>query len=82
MKTFKLLLLSFMVLSLTSCNKSNSKNHNDDNTTVDSREFYQLKVYTFDSASQMTTTDKYLNEAAAGDYDHLLGVTMKYVDVY
>ena len=63
MKTFKLLLLSFMVLSLTSCNKSNSKNHNDDNTTVDSREFYQLKVYTFDSPSQMTTTDKYLNEA-------------------
>ena len=25
---------------------------------------------------------KYLNEATAGDYDHLLGVTMKYVDVY
>ena len=26
--------------------------------------------------------EKYLNEATAGDYDHLLGVTMKYVDVY
>jgi hypothetical protein len=25
---------------------------------------------------------KYLNEATAGDYDHLLGVTMKYVDVF
>jgi hypothetical protein len=26
--------------------------------------------------------EKYLNEAVAGDYDHLLGVTMKYVDLY
>ena len=26
--------------------------------------------------------EKYLNEATAGDYEHLLGVTMKYVDVY
>ena len=26
--------------------------------------------------------EKYLNEAVAGDYDHLLGVTMNYVDVY
>jgi len=26
--------------------------------------------------------EKYLNEATAGDYDHLLGVTMKYVDIY
>ena len=26
-------------------------------------------------------TDKYMNEAMSGDYDHLLGVTMEYVDV-
>ena len=26
--------------------------------------------------------DKYLNEATAGDYNHVLGVTMEYVDVY
>jgi hypothetical protein len=26
--------------------------------------------------------EKYLNEATSGDFDHLLGVTMKYVDVY
>ena len=26
-------------------------------------------------------TDKYMNEAMPGDYDHLLGVTMEYVDV-
>ena len=26
--------------------------------------------------------EKYLNEATAGDFDHLLGVTMKYIDVY
>jgi len=25
--------------------------------------------------------DKYMNEATSGDYDHLLGVSMKYVDV-
>lgn len=27
-------------------------------------------------------TDKYMNEAMSGDYDHLLGVTMEYVNVY
>jgi len=26
-------------------------------------------------------TDKYMNEAMSGDYDHLLGVTMEYVDI-
>ena len=26
--------------------------------------------------------DTYLNEACAGDYNHLLGVTMKYVNLY
>ena len=26
--------------------------------------------------------DKYQNEAMSGDYDHLLQVTMKYVEVY
>ena len=26
-------------------------------------------------------TDKYMNETMAGDYNHLLGVTMEYVDV-
>ena len=25
--------------------------------------------------------DEYLNKATAGDYDHLLGVTMEYIDV-
>ena len=25
--------------------------------------------------------DKYLDEATSGDYDHLLGVSMKYVDI-
>ncbi len=28
-----------------------------------SREFYQLKIYTFDTEEQLTTTDKYLKEA-------------------
>lgn len=26
-------------------------------------------------------TDKYMGEAMSGNYDHLLGVTMEYVDV-
>ena len=26
--------------------------------------------------------DAYLNKATAGDYNHVLGVTMEYVDVY
>lgn len=26
-------------------------------------------------------TDKYMNEAMSGDYDHLLGVAMEYVNV-
>jgi hypothetical protein len=26
-------------------------------------------------------TNKYMNEAMSGDYDHLLGVSMEYIDV-
>lgn len=63
MKTIGLLLLSFLVLSPNSCNKTNNTNKVDKKTTLDNREYYQLKVYTFNSASQAATTDKYLNKA-------------------
>ena len=33
------------------------------------------------SGADKEYVDKYLNEATAGDYDNLLVVTMKYVDV-
>ena len=63
MKTIKLLLLPFIILSFTGCNKTNNTNKVDEKTSINNREYYQLKVYTFNSASQAATTDKYLNEA-------------------
>jgi hypothetical protein len=33
------------------------------------------------SGADREYVDKYLNEATAGDYDHLLVVSMEYVDV-
>lgn len=36
---------------------------NDFKSAAQSREFYQLKIYTFDTEEQLQTTDKYLKEA-------------------
>jgi hypothetical protein len=36
----------------------------------------------FKAGADKDYIEKYLNEAVGGDYDHLVGVTMKYVDVY
>jgi hypothetical protein len=63
MKTIKLLSFLFIILLFNSCNKTNNTNKVNDKTTEDTREYYQLKVYTFDSASQVATTDKYLKDA-------------------
>ncbi len=62
MQTIKTLLLSFLVFSFHSCHTTKGTNH-DVKSTISNSEYYQLKVYTFNSNSQATTTDKYLNEA-------------------
>ncbi len=64
MKVTKNILLMFVVLSALSCNKMNPNNTNTDaSPEAQSREFYQLLTYTFDTDEQALTTDNYLKEA-------------------
>ena len=41
----------------------------------------RVKKALFRAGADKEYVDKYLNEATAGDYDNLLVVSMKYVDV-
>ena len=52
--------------------------HNGDSFTILSKATEEL----IKAGADKEYVEKYLNEATAGDYDHLLGVTMNYVDVY
>ncbi|SFZ91793.1 NIPSNAP protein [Flaviramulus basaltis] len=63
MRIIKCLLLTIIALSFSNCNKTKTSNNSDVIPKMESREYYQLKVYTFDTDSQVTTTDKYLKEA-------------------
>ena len=59
----KLLLFTFPVFVFLSCQPANSGNENPDNNSTDSREFYQIKTYTFSSDEQLETTENYLQNA-------------------
>jgi len=63
MKTIKLLPLMLFILVLTNCEHSNSKKLTENKSPDTNREYYQLKIYTFDSEDQVLVTDKYLKEA-------------------
>ncbi|WP_139001171.1 NIPSNAP family protein [Hyunsoonleella aestuarii] len=63
MKIIKLLPLMLFILVLTNCKDSNSKEVTENKSPESNREYYQLKVYTFDSEDQVIVTDKYLKEA-------------------
>ena len=52
-----------LLLSITNCNNTNSDPSVEDQPLPQTREFYQLKMYTFDTDEQVETTDKYLKEA-------------------
>ncbi|GAA4807552.1 NIPSNAP family protein [Litoribaculum gwangyangense] len=63
MKTIKFLLLASILISFTNCQKTNNTDKVDENLQSNNREYYQLKVYTFDTDNQVATTDKYLENA-------------------
>ena len=63
MKIIKLLPLVLFILVLTNCEHSKSKKATENKSPKTNREYYQLKVYTFDSEDQVMVTDKYLKEA-------------------
>lgn len=63
MKAIKFFLLIILTFAMASCGNPNSDKTVEDNSTKTDREYYQLKVYTFDSANQVKIVDKYLKEA-------------------
>lgn len=63
MKIIKLLPLILVTLILTNCEHSNSKKTTKNKSLKTNREYYQLKVYTFDTDNQVIVTDRYLKEA-------------------
>ncbi len=63
MKPNKLLLLVFISLVLFQCKKETLKNVKENKASVNNREFYQLKIYTFKGKEQQQKTDAYLQNA-------------------
>lgn len=61
MKALKIFLLITITFGMFSCN--NTDIVVEEKSIEDGREYYQLKVYTFDTDDQVITTDKYLKEA-------------------
>ncbi len=63
MKALKLLILLIITFVITSCGNFSSDKTVQNETFTSNKEYYQLKIYTFDSDSQVSTVDKYLKEA-------------------
>lgn len=63
MKKINLLLLVLGIVTFTHCDDSAAEPADADNAPVHEREYYQLKVYTFDSADQIGVVDRYLEDA-------------------
>lgn len=62
MKTSKFILLILVIFTITNC-KKNTKKIIEDIPLEQVREFYQLKIYIFDTDEQIQTTDNYLKDA-------------------
>ena len=63
MKALNFLILLFSTFAITSCGNFSSDKTVQNETITSNKEYYQLKVYTFDSDSQVSTVDKYLEDA-------------------
>ncbi len=63
MKSTKLLLLMAMIFAIVNCKNTGSDIINKEEALAQHQEFYQLKIYTFDTREQVQITDKYLKEA-------------------
>lgn len=62
MKAINFFLIVVTAITVASCSNANSENQNEKGN-VTSREFYQLKTYTFETDEQMKVTEQYLAEA-------------------
>ncbi|MCK5705936.1 MAG: NIPSNAP family protein [Cyclobacteriaceae bacterium] len=63
MKSTTFLILMVIIFAISSCEKMNTDNAVEEKPLAQSREFYQLKTYTFDTDEQVQTTESYLKEA-------------------
>ncbi|MEQ6118423.1 NIPSNAP family protein [Reichenbachiella sp. MALMAid0571] len=63
MKSAKYLVLLVIVLALANCENKPLEEKKVEEVVTSGREFYQLKVYTFDTETQVAVTDAYLKEA-------------------
>ncbi len=63
MKTLKFLLLMIFTFAMISCGYSNSDKTVENKSISANKEYYQLKIYTLDSDSQVAAVDKYLKGA-------------------
>ena len=62
MNTLKIFFLIASIGFFVSCEKSSTDNSIEKNPLSTQREFYQLKIYTFDTDEQVLTTDHFLKE--------------------
>jgi len=63
MKISNLLTLTVLILVFSACEKKNAENVIEQQNQIHSREFYQLKTYTFKTDEQVQITDRYLEKA-------------------
>ncbi|WP_299549459.1 NIPSNAP family protein [Seonamhaeicola sp.] len=63
MKAIKFLFFSAIILCLIQCKKENTENTPEDQVAVSNREYYQLKIYSFNNETQQQKTDTYLRDA-------------------
>ncbi len=63
MKKSKIFLLAVLFLAMFSCENKSPESENEEKPAEQLREFYQLKVYTFDTEEQVATTDQFLKDA-------------------
>ena len=63
MKSIKRLILFFVILGIVACEKTDQNQINEQVSSSERGEFYQLKTYVFDTEEQVQTTEKYLKEA-------------------
>ncbi len=63
MKTIQILSIILLVVFGYSCNDSESTDQNEVTTSNQTRDIYQLKVYSFDTDEQISATDSYLKNA-------------------
>lgn len=63
MKNTLYLLLGMLTFLMLSCEETAAVSTEEEKTTDSDREYFQLKVYTFDTEEQVRATDQYLEEA-------------------